>query len=570
MFAGFKRSFTACLGTGGLLDDLENAQAYQASTQFNFQHGPPSKRHANSRTLDTLMQPRAAALPPLENRLAAFIREPFAQLNLGTAIAPIPPKEPASSTPFISGVKPSAIVPPALAPAHLSARQPGAPTALASFNLSIDARVAHLRREKLEQREAERRVREEAERSAKTAHYARLRALQERSEVLHTAVVAMRPRQPALTRALDAVTAQRDELVAPIAALVKAWPLGVAASRTMATEAAPLDDGSASLSAAQLAQVSAHIESASLAVEAALAAARSVGVASGGALSSALMAARGLRSDLSALLWDSEDGESPELLLTHFPLDHAAVAPLVRGADACVAALGSHVELATKASAELHAAADAISLAKGKVAARAPKAAPPGSRTIPRTPLSAAEELEVDAALAPGPNDLLVEFENIPVRRNDMGTVRPSQWLNDEVINLFIKLLTAREGTKPAEWPTCAFMQSNFYTKLADGPNGYTYKDVRRWTKKADVFAKDLLIFPIHCHGNQCVRHRHRSAHATALRTRTRPAKACTHTHTRAHTRTHTRTHTHARTHHTRTHTHTTHTMLPLTSLWHA
>ena len=30
----------------------------------------------------------------------------------------------------------------------------------------------------------------------------------------------------------------------------------------------------------------------------------------------------------------------------------------------------------------------------------------------------------------------------------------------------------------------------------------YNYANVRRWTKKVDVFTRDLLIFPIHCHGN--------------------------------------------------------------------
>ena len=31
---------------------------------------------------------------------------------------------------------------------------------------------------------------------------------------------------------------------------------------------------------------------------------------------------------------------------------------------------------------------------------------------------------------------------------------------------------------------------------------GYCYTNVRRWTKKVDVFTKDLIIVPIHCHGN--------------------------------------------------------------------
>ena len=78
------------------------------------------------------------------------------------------------------------------------------------------------------------------------------------------------------------------------------------------------------------------------------------------------------------------------------------------------------------------------------------------------------------------------------------------QWLNDEVINLFLKLLDARDRAKPEGdgTPRCHFLQSNFYTKLAESHAGYDYTKVRRWTKKVDVFARDLLIVPIHCHGN--------------------------------------------------------------------
>ena len=53
-------------------------------------------------------------------------------------------------------------------------------------------------------------------------------------------------------------------------------------------------------------------------------------------------------------------------------------------------------------------------------------------------------------------------------------------------------------------------MQSHFYTKLAEQRGkGYCYKDVRRWTNKAgpdhsavDIFTKNLVVIPIHCHGN--------------------------------------------------------------------
>jgi len=118
--------------------------------------------------------------------------------------------------------------------------------------------------------------------------------------------------------------------------------------------------------------------------------------------------------------------------------------------------------------------------------------------------LTEAEDAEVDGALGPGADDeKLVEFENIPVSRDDMRKLRPGVWLGNEVINLFMKLLSAREAVKSAQLPKCHFMQTFFYTKLAEQRGkGYCYKDVKLWTKNADVFKMDLIIVPIHCHGD--------------------------------------------------------------------
>ena len=129
----------------------------------------------------------------------------------------------------------------------------------------------------------------------------------------------------------------------------------------------------------------------------------------------------------------------------------------------------------------------------------------PGLQTFVRTPLTSEQEAVVDGALAGGGNaaETLAEFQNIPVKWKDMATLRPMTWLNDEVINLFMKLIDTRlQAAVDATLPKCYFMQTNFYTKLAEGPSGYSYASVKRWTKKVDVFSKDLVIVPIHCHGN--------------------------------------------------------------------
>jgi len=126
-----------------------------------------------------------------------------------------------------------------------------------------------------------------------------------------------------------------------------------------------------------------------------------------------------------------------------------------------------------------------------------------GRRVVLRE-LEPDEEEEVAAALGPGlASDMLADFNGIPVKRHDMASLRPKEWLNDEVINFFIKLLEDRAKTDGGDrFPTCHFMNTQFYPKLAETDHGYNYASVRRWTKKIDVFAKELIIVPIHCHGN--------------------------------------------------------------------
>ena len=104
------------------------------------------------------------------------------------------------------------------------------------------------------------------------------------------------------------------------------------------------------------------------------------------------------------------------------------------------------------------------------------------AQTIGLRPLTAAEQKRVDAALGAGPEEeVLADFESIPVTRYDMRTLCPGIWLNDEINNFYFKL-------QARKYPHIHFCQTNFYTKLTE--NGYCYKNVRRWTKKTNVFSK--------------------------------------------------------------------------------
>ena len=98
-------------------------------------------------------------------------------------------------------------------------------------------------------------------------------------------------------------------------------------------------------------------------------------------------------------------------------------------------------------------------------------------------------------------NFMVAELSGIEVKGDDMKCLSTLAWLNDEVINLYLKLLQQRCDT--AKQHKVWFYNTFFYAKLA-GDGAYNYNAVRRWSKtqKVDITALDMLIVPVHVHGN--------------------------------------------------------------------
>jgi sentrin-specific protease 1 len=94
---------------------------------------------------------------------------------------------------------------------------------------------------------------------------------------------------------------------------------------------------------------------------------------------------------------------------------------------------------------------------------------------------------------------------------NDIRKLKPMVWLNDEVVNNYVMLLKQRaaefvnaeveDGDDDFTHPKCYFQSSFFYNKLSEENTGYNYANVARWTRrgagKVDVFAMDMVFFPI-------------------------------------------------------------------------
>lgn len=108
---------------------------------------------------------------------------------------------------------------------------------------------------------------------------------------------------------------------------------------------------------------------------------------------------------------------------------------------------------------------------------------------------------DVKNALVPCPPDeVLAEGFGLRITRKDLHTLAGLNWLNDEVINFYMNLLIAR-GTNSDKYPKVHAMNTFFYPKLLSGG----HSSLRRWTRKVDIFAQDLVIVPVHLDIHWCM-----------------------------------------------------------------
>ncbi|KAF8094639.1 hypothetical protein N665_0358s0021 [Sinapis alba] len=94
------------------------------------------------------------------------------------------------------------------------------------------------------------------------------------------------------------------------------------------------------------------------------------------------------------------------------------------------------------------------------------------------------------------------ESSNIDITVEKLRCLKPGQWLNDEVINLYLVLLKEREAREPKKFIKCHFFNTFFFTKLVHSGTGYNYGAVRRWTSMKKLgyhlIDCDKIFIPIH------------------------------------------------------------------------
>ena len=111
-----------------------------------------------------------------------------------------------------------------------------------------------------------------------------------------------------------------------------------------------------------------------------------------------------------------------------------------------------------------------------------------------------------------GPSDeILAEHKNDTVKRGSMKTLAPGIWLNDEIINYFVKnclaaldekLCTEQPNRRRSHCYNSYFIQNLFDTKASNEKLRwkYNYNNVRRWSQNVpgrDIFNLEYILCPI-------------------------------------------------------------------------
>jgi Ulp1 family protease len=114
-------------------------------------------------------------------------------------------------------------------------------------------------------------------------------------------------------------------------------------------------------------------------------------------------------------------------------------------------------------------------------------------------PLSLREETVIENKLVDSEYNVLIEKFNIPMTRQTIMEIYENQWLSDDVVDFYMKMLNEHDmemcmydkTRRSSHYYSCYFMT------LLLPPNGYNYNNVKGWSKKFNVFEKEKIFCPI-------------------------------------------------------------------------
>jgi Ulp1 family protease len=113
----------------------------------------------------------------------------------------------------------------------------------------------------------------------------------------------------------------------------------------------------------------------------------------------------------------------------------------------------------------------------------------PYKRTIPLLAITATDLKQFDKLTSKPHVEPVFRHEasKVKLTGGDLARLAPGNWLNDEVINLYLRLLQERDTRIRSlpdadEYSKCHFFNSFFLSKLYKDAGCYEYASVRRWT----------------------------------------------------------------------------------------
>lgn len=172
---------------------------------------------------------------------------------------------------------------------------------------------------------------------------------------------------------------------------------------------------------------------------------------------------------------------------------------------------------AAAAAGSAAAQSEALEPARGGDGLRDPPALPGTQADVVLDDSSDSDDLDAEPGARPGagpsshaaalPPGLRGATGALLLRASDVGRLRPGEWLNDNAVEMAIRL-TERLQLGPRARSLAHVMSTVFFSRLSSRSDvslaalGADYGRVRRWTKRADVFSKTLLLVPVHSRGH--------------------------------------------------------------------
>ena len=118
-------------------------------------------------------------------------------------------------------------------------------------------------------------------------------------------------------------------------------------------------------------------------------------------------------------------------------------------------------------------------------------------------PLSSEQKALYDKAMK-APAETVVtqpsvdEMYGLTLSKEDIVRMQDGQWLNDECVNLYMKMIQKRADERK---DNIHCFNSFFYELLTQ----QGYHKVQRWTRRFDLFAKDMVLIPVHLGNHWCM-----------------------------------------------------------------